>query len=185
MDLLDPEFWKLPASLIDYWREIAGGVVVIGGAIGSILRWGLKPVRWAWSKLSQRSPTPDIRRPLRFVQDEQQSFWGPAKNGEEHGTQIAGQWHVTNISDRDVVLLRARLDGHHTLFGHVATEGLNDRLYSRTFPIHAHRMAESHGQLDVFSGNPERASGARCRRDLHRQFRERAPGALKFRSIRA
>jgi hypothetical protein len=148
--LLDPETWKLPAALIDDWKAILVGAVAIIGALGSIFRWGLKPVRWVWSKLPQRSPHPNVSRPLRFVQDEQQSFWGPAGRGEEQGTQIAGRWHVTNISDQDVILLKARLDGRQTEFGHVATEGLSDRLYGFTYPIHAHRIARVTANLTYF-----------------------------------
>jgi hypothetical protein len=141
VDWVDPNTWKVPATLIDNWRTILVGAVAIVGAVGSVLQWGLKPVRWAWSKLPQRSPQPNINRPLRFVQDERQSFWGPARRGEEPGTQVAGHWHVTNTSDRNVVLLRVRLDGYQSDVSNVATEGLRDRLYSSTYSIPAHRMA--------------------------------------------
>jgi TIR domain len=82
----------------------------------------------------------DSNRPLRFVQNEQQSFWAPSKRGDEPGTQVAGHWHVTNTSDQDVVLLRVRLDGHTSAFGNIATEGMTDGLFSSTHPIPAHRM---------------------------------------------
>jgi TIR domain len=86
---------------------------------------------------SRKSLTrPDGDRPLRFVQDEQRSFWA---SGNEPGTQVAGHWHVTNTSDRDVVLLRVRLD-YSSAISNVTTEGMDDDLYSPTNPIPAHRM---------------------------------------------
>jgi hypothetical protein len=51
---------------------------------------------------------------LIFVNIRQQSFWGPAKGGEEEGTQLRGIWSVTNVSDRDHYILDARLDEHRT-----------------------------------------------------------------------
>jgi len=34
-----------------------------------------------------------------------------------------------------------RLDGHPSVFANVATEGLDDRLYSSTYPVLAHQLA--------------------------------------------
>jgi hypothetical protein len=101
IDLTDPDTWKLPATLIDYWKTILVGAVTILGALGTIFRWGLKPFRWALRKVKNH---PDKNRQdevpkdaLRFVQNEQQSFWGPAQWGKEMATQVRGHWHVTNI----------------------------------------------------------------------------------------
>jgi hypothetical protein len=91
---------------------------------------------------------PDRDRPLRFVQNEQQSFWGPSKRGNELGTQVAGHWHVTNTTDRDVVLLRVRLDGYRSTFSHMATEGIRES--SSTHPIPAHRMRGVSASLTFF-----------------------------------
>jgi hypothetical protein len=95
------------------------------------------------SQIAARSPLaqPDGNRPLRFVQNEQQSFWAPCSRGQDPGTQVAGHWHVTNTTDRNIVLLRVRLDGHLSVFSNVLTEGMReDRLYSSTHPIPAHQM---------------------------------------------
>lgn len=135
MDWLDPNAWKLSASLIDYWKTILVGGVAIGGAVVTILRWGLKPFRWAWSWIARTDRPTNISRPLRFVQNERQSFWGPAKMG----TQVVGRWQVTNISDRHIFLLRARLDGHPSRFGNVITEG-TDGLHSSKHPVPAQHM---------------------------------------------
>jgi hypothetical protein len=95
------------------------------------------------SQIAAGSPLaqPDGNRPLRFVQNEQQSFWGPCRRGQDPGTQVAGHWHVTNTTDRNIVLLRVRLDGYPSVFSNVMTEGMReDRLYSSTYTIPAHQM---------------------------------------------
>ena len=40
MDWFDPNTWKLPAELIDYWKTILVGVAGIGGIILGIIRSG-------------------------------------------------------------------------------------------------------------------------------------------------
>jgi hypothetical protein len=145
--LLDPESWKLPATLIDDWKTITVGGVAIVGAIGTALKYGSKPIRWALSKVSQPKGAGVNAllgggRPLRFVQNEQQSFWGPAGSPIKPATQIAGHWHVTNTTDLTVVLLRAHLDGHDHQAQMIATSGFRDRVYARLTPIPAESMAQ-------------------------------------------
>ena len=65
MGFFSPETWDIPAQLAEHWQKIALGVVAIGGAIGSVVKWGLAPVRWAASKARFRSPRE--RADLRFV----------------------------------------------------------------------------------------------------------------------
>src|SRR5712671_5150868 len=89
MDWIDPETWKLPAALVEYWKTVLVGAVAIVGAVGTILRWGLKPIRWAWSKMVEKvrrrpaaesgSQTTAETRPLRFVQEERRCFWTRAQ----------------------------------------------------------------------------------------------------------
>src|SRR5262245_19296054 len=111
MDWLDPEFWKPLAALADYWKTIAAAFIVIAGAVGTALKWGWKPISWAASKFRRERP-PAKERPLRFVLNDQQSFWGPANRREEEGTQLHTHWHVTNISDRNFLILKARVAGY-------------------------------------------------------------------------
>jgi hypothetical protein len=132
VDWSNPDTWKLPAALVGYAQTIVVGGVAILVALGTILRWGLRPIRWLWSKVINFRPQPAIAgdqpqtpdaRPLRFVLDESQSFWRPAKKGGTPGTQIHRRWHVTNVSDRAIALLRARLDDYQDEFSRVITEG--------------------------------------------------------------
>ena len=139
MDWRDPDTWKLPANLIDYWKTILVGGVAIVGAVVTIIGWGLKPFGWVWSGIARTVKPSQISRPLRFVQNEQQSFWGLAKRGDQPGTQVVGHWQVTNTSDRHIWLLRARLHGHPSGYSHVATQG-EDGLYSSMHPALAEHM---------------------------------------------
>jgi hypothetical protein len=144
VDFTDPDFWKTPAALIGSWQAILVGVIAIATALGSVIRWGMKPFGWAWTKIAwpPQKPIATTSRPLRFVQTEQQSFWGPATRNRDPGTQVSGHWHVTNMSDLNVVLLRARLDGYEAQQSHVAAYGFRDRVYSHLTPIPAGVMGQ-------------------------------------------
>lgn len=93
MDWLDPNTWRTPAALLEDWRSILVGAVAIGGIVAGAFR---RSRRWVANLASKiRGTAKGAERPVRFVQDERRSFWGPAMNGTEPGTQIAGHWHVT------------------------------------------------------------------------------------------
>jgi hypothetical protein len=70
-------------------------------------------------------------------------------NNKEPGTQVAGHWHVTNTTDQNVVLLRARLDGY-SCTSHVHTSGFRDRVYPVTTPVPAESMAQVTAQFMCF-----------------------------------
>jgi putative intracellular protease/amidase len=135
MDWLNPDTWKAPADLLEHWQAIAAAIVAIAGAIGAAFRWGSRPfVKLAAKIRGAGKPAAAVsERPLRFVQNEQQSFWGPATLGKEQGTQVAGHWTVTNTLHSPIVLLKARLDGYSASHVHVATEGTTGEYSSRAF----------------------------------------------------
>src|SRR5258708_16904327 len=152
VDWFDPETWKVPAALAEHWQKIAVAFVAIVGAFGtvlkwggSVLRWGLAPIRWLAAKFratQERAPSPLDERPLRFVLDNQRSFWGPAGSGDQVGTQVAGHWDVTNVSDRDVVILGARLANHSAHTTVVVTKNPVGHTFGSRNPIPAHRMSQ-------------------------------------------
>jgi hypothetical protein len=87
---------------------------------------GLTPFRWLASKIRSKEaavPQPPAEAPLYFSTDDQASAWSPAKKDESSGTHVAGHWHVTNVSNRDFVLLKVRLEGHEATHSHVLTKG--------------------------------------------------------------
>lgn len=99
-------------------------------------------------------PSSPEERPLRFVLNDQQSFWGQARSGDQAGTQVTGHWNVTNVSDRDIVILGARLANHAAHMTVVLTEGPADRFGRRTFnsrnSIRANRMSQVTANLFFF-----------------------------------
>jgi hypothetical protein len=153
LDWLNPETWKQSATLLDYWKTIAGGAVVIFGALGSLTKWGRSAVRWLWSK-RRRTPAAPAERPLRFVSDDHQSIWAEAREGTQKnaqvGTQVSGHWHVSNVSDRDFVILKARLHGFEAKFAHVVTRGPKNNTFGSKHPVRAHTMSEVAATLMFF-----------------------------------
>jgi hypothetical protein len=151
VDWLDPESWKTLATLAEHWQKIAVAAVAILGALGSLLKWGWAPVRWLLAKFRAPKSEPSYKeeRPLRFVFDEQQSFWGPLRRGDRTGTQLAGHWNVTNISDRDIVLLGVRLVNHRAEMAQVLTPDAAGIFSSRN-PISAHQMSQVTTHLTFF-----------------------------------
>src|SRR5262249_3486495 len=70
--------------------------------------------------------------------------------GDRQGTHVLGHWQVTNVSDRKVWLLQARLHGHpRPSFTQVMIQG-EDGLHSRTNPVPAGHMATVVATLDFF-----------------------------------
>jgi putative intracellular protease/amidase len=135
LGLFDPETWKQPAALLEDWRSILVAAIAIGGAIGAAFR---RSRHWVVSLIAKirgagKPAAAVVERPLRFVQIEQPSFWGPMSRGQEQGTQVVGHWAVTNTLHSPVVLLKARLDGYRASHVHVATEGATGDYSSRTF----------------------------------------------------
>ena len=150
MDWTDPNIWKLPAALIDYWKTIAVEVVALAGALGAILRWGFAPIRWGALKIKGWTIGQPDSRPLRFVQDDRQSRWSVARLGDKVGTHVHGHWYVTNTSDRNVLILKVRLRKHLTNFVNVFTQHPERNVFGYQVPIPAHRMAEVTTDLTFF-----------------------------------
>src|SRR5579864_3305291 len=111
MDWLDPAKWKILADLIEHWKTIAGGTVVILGALGTMLGWFAKPIRWLIAKF-RRTPSADAKgdRPLRFVAEDRAMVCNALGPDGKMGTVMRGMWHVTNVADKSIILLKVRLD---------------------------------------------------------------------------
>src|SRR5665213_2273944 len=156
MDWPDPEVWKKPAEIIGYGQSIFVGAVAIIGAVVALLRWGLAPFRWIASKLSSRKNRAVDKRPLRFVPEDRQTHWSPARAGDQEVTHVHGHWHVTNISGRNVTILRARLDGYQAKFSNVYAlrpmeSDLEPRHLGSNVPILDGRMSEIWADFTYFS----------------------------------
>jgi hypothetical protein len=173
MDSLDPELWKRIAAVASSWHAILTSIVFGVGLVGAAIKWGPRWARWVASKFwsaknsPAESPPPAERSspaesPLRFVIDEQRSFWGPVKSGDLPGTQVFGNWHVTNVSDRDIVLLNVRLENYGAKHLRVSTKEADPEAGTATFdsrnPCRAGRMSEVITDLIFF---PEICHGSK------------------------
>ena len=125
---------------IDVGETVAGPC---GDNEALFARRGIQPLRWLYAKVQTGREKRAQTRPLRFVQIERESFWGPTGSGNEEGTQVAGTWHVTNVSHRKVVLLRARIKGHEAHLIDTTTAGVrDDRDYHQLTPIAPRHMGK-------------------------------------------
>ena len=146
MDWIDPNTWKLPAELIGYWQAILVGVVAIVGSIASIF---LKPLHWLRSRTKSKVRQKSIS--LSFVQNDLRCRWGVARLSEQLGTHVHGHWHVTNSSERNVMILKARLGKYATPYGYVSTRDPEDERYSfGDYPVLSHRMSEVSAEFTFF-----------------------------------
>lgn len=89
------------------------------------------------------------------------------------------------MSDRNVVLLRVRLDGHSHSQQHVATAGFRDRVYPAIVPIPAGKMAQVTATLffspPIISGTAPLIADAIFTDNYEAEYRVKS----KFRFIRA
>ena len=149
MDLLNHDTWRPVADLIDDWKTIVAGLGVLGAAALAVMWWGTQPVRWLIARFRRAPSLADAKddRPLRFVAHDPQMFCGAAGARERTGTHVHGGWHVTNVSDRSIYLLKARLDEQRAEFVHIAINPSRGRAFGSP-PIPAGRTA----RVDVDMG---------------------------------
>ncbi len=161
MDFTDPETWKSATALLDSWKGLLtaglGLLTVIGSIWGAVSGWFRKAYLLLRSKIRLARPLAAAHpeaRPLRFVQDARQSIWSscgkPSKDGPTEGTQVVGEWHVTNLTDRNVVLLKVRLEGYEAADANAFTQGLRERVYARITAIPAGSMGRVMAHLFYF-----------------------------------
>jgi hypothetical protein len=140
--------WKPAAELASDWKTI--GLLLLGIA-GALWRRGARLWRWLFPLLGAKPPaSAGASRSLCFVTDESQSTWSVARSGNRDLTHVHGKWRVTNLSDRDVTILKARIEGHEAAYSRVATQVLNRNLFELGHPIPAHRTSEVFAILQFY-----------------------------------
>jgi hypothetical protein len=147
MDLTDPEIWKTPATLVEYWKTIFGGGLAILAVLATIFRKALPPLRWVSSKLGGLRRQPRVA--LSFVQEDRMTTWSAARLNNQDGTHVRGVWHVTNTSERNVAVLKARIRKYQTPYAQVFTERADGNTFGRN-AIPAHRMTELVADFSFF-----------------------------------
>lgn len=120
----------------------------------------LKPSIWGISidlkELARRSTNLWRRKAkqkglLSFVSNDRYCHWSGAKLNDQSGTFVNGRWHVTNSSESDVMILKARLGKYETRFSQVRTRHPEDERYIfGDYPIQSHRMSEVSADFTFF-----------------------------------
>jgi hypothetical protein len=150
VDWFDPNTWKLPAELIGYWKTIVGGLVVIGGFIVSIIRWGLKPLHWLQSRTKSKVRQKSVS--LIFVPNDLHCRWSEAELNDKPATFVQGRWHVTNTAESDVTIVKATLSKYETSFVHISTHHPNDEknVFRGNYPILYNHKSEVSADFTFF-----------------------------------
>jgi len=150
VDWLSPETWTLPATLFGLWGKVASGAAAMAGLLGLIwtgIKKGWAPFSWLlrrW-RLHKQKPSP-----LAFVANDNQSRISRAQAGERVGSHAVAHFHVTNVSDYDVVLLKARLVGISHEYSGVSTAAGPQNMYDSRHPVRARSMGEVMVNFTIF-----------------------------------
>jgi hypothetical protein len=107
-DWLNPDTWKPAVELVKEWQTLAGFLILV---LGTAAGWVTGLFRWVASTFRGKAVAL-AGRPLRFVADEYQTLHTPVGANETTGTHVVGVWDVTNVSNNNFVLLKARLRGY-------------------------------------------------------------------------
>jgi hypothetical protein len=121
---LKPSVWGMSIDLKELWR---------------------RSNNWWRGKVKQKGTS------LTFVPNDLRCHWGGARHKDQSGTFVKGRWHVTNSSESDVMILKARLGKYETRFVNVSTRHPEDeRLIFGDYPIQSHRMSEVSADFTFF-----------------------------------
>ena len=126
--------------MFNHWVTILLTIAAVGGAIVTIYGWVRTPIR-----LFQSRPKSKVRQKrisLSFVSKDPHCRWSPVRGNDQSGTFIAGIWNVTNSSESDVVILKARLSKYQTQFVQVSTYNPSVEGFGANYPIHSNQMSE-------------------------------------------
>jgi hypothetical protein len=140
--------WFDPDTLT-HWGAILAAIVAIGTPIGAMLGWFKPLLRWFQSHTKSKVEQKDIS--LSFVQNDLHCRWQVARLNNEPGTGVHGRWHITNNSERNVVILKARLGKRVPRFAQVSTRHPDRKDHFRSdYPVLSHRMSEVSVDLQFY-----------------------------------
>jgi len=113
--------------------QTIAALVVIGGAFLAFVKWGRGLPRRIWNWLIRdRSRAP--RDTMRVVPCQPRGmWWHMGSSGNEAAMQVVSRWHVTNITNDQLLILGARIVRPRT-DGHVYVEHPESRIFG-SYPI--------------------------------------------------
>jgi hypothetical protein len=134
---------------LTHWGAILAAMVAIGTPIGAILWWSKSLLRWLRTDTKSKVEQKGIS--LSFVQNDLHCRWQVARLNDEPGTLVHGRWHVTNSSEGNVMILKARLGKRVPRFAQVLTCHPDRRDHFRSdYPILSRRMSEVSVDLQFY-----------------------------------
>ena len=110
-----------------------------------------KPLlHWFQSRTKSKAQQKDGS--LIFVSKDLQCQWSEAISNKQSGTFISGYWNVTNSSERDVVILKARLSKYPSQLVQVLTRHPSDERnnFESKYPIYSDQMSEVSADFTFF-----------------------------------
>lgn len=129
--------------------DIAANILTVVLGVASLTygawRWGGRLLVWGASKVAKAtSSSPDQGVPSKtvvLIHDVHQSFWHMGAVRNKPATQVNVHFHVTNITNRPVRLLRVDLVSpkrrHEHSRGHVAVRHPESNIYG-SYPVRPH-----------------------------------------------
>ena len=126
--------------------ETVGGIASLLTIVLIALKWGRNIVSWSRRLLIPAGATLP-RQTIRIVQHPHTPWWHMGSASGKPAMQLASHWYVTNITDRTVHVLAARLLRPRT-DGMVSTRHPDRDIYG-TFPI-APGATKAYGDVERF-----------------------------------
>ena len=135
---------RLDLNTLTHWGAILTAIVAIGTPIVAILGWFKPLVRWLRTLKAQPKPVPISSVPISFVPDDLHCHWAKGRLNDQPTTTVRGRWYVTNTSDSDVMILKARLGKHTARVPDVMTaHQLDDegQIFGK-YPVRSNQMTQ-------------------------------------------
>ena len=93
---------------MDFDLQLLAALLAIGGAVLGIIKWGKGVPRKIWNWLNlYRSGVP--RDTMRIVPKPSGMWWHMGGRNNEPAMQVVSRWHVTNITNDQLLILGARI----------------------------------------------------------------------------
>ena len=137
-------------NTLAYLGKILAAIVAIGTPLGIIFGWFKPLLRW-FGSLFKRKAQPKSA-PISFVPNDLHCHWSEGRLNNEPTTTVHGRWHVTNASESDVMILKARLGKHTAQLSQVTTAHHrgDKRDVFGNYPVRSHQMTEVMAVLEFF-----------------------------------
>ena len=135
---------------LTHWQAILAAIVAIGTPVSAVLMWSKPLLRSFQSRTKSKAQGKDGS--LSFASKDLQCQWSGVISNKQSGTLVSGHWNVTNGSERDVVVLKARLSKYPSRLVQVSTHHPDDQrnIFGTNYPIYSGQMSEVSADFTFF-----------------------------------